>query len=514
MPFELSVIVRTDGRRIRDVVRSLDTQSLAADRFEVVVVGATEDPESADRLAGRRSNLRLGSAVDPLVGGPDVPNPRYVLELGANQRLLPGGLERLIGYAEAHQLDAVAGRQVELSRPLSSLFADDRSELVGDEAHEALASPVVLRRRNRLSVEHGRLQFDAEGARVGIQTQHPVAIDAEGEAVPALPITVERPRLQWRGRDLAVDVSGTVTAEEQEQLEPILLVRHLGTSASYILATEGSVGASTGIGGGNHRGWTASTVFSPLNAAAGGRLIPGEWQLDVIVTGSRVGSLPTRLPGSPLPVALLDDVVAVPHQRRGTLCLDVGPVGQPLIGSAAAEDSGVVESAAGSVMRIALPSWHVATRGSIRGFIALRGLRLPAVIETESGTAVLTAFVTGLAGSYPISASFGLPPLQPFGLTLEVAGTGLMWVAAMKPERPAGSTDSDAERKARRRRAKRRKRRAAHAAEAKRQPQGPLAKVRAAMPSAWEPQIRRLARIPLLRSSYRRLTRGRSAETK
>ena len=37
-------------------------------------------------------------------------------------------------------------------------------------------------------------------------------------------------------------------------------------------------------------------------------------------------------------------------------------------------------------------------------------------------------------------------------------------------------------------------------------PTGPVAKVRRALPSSWEPKIHRVAQVPALRKAYRRLT--------
>jgi hypothetical protein len=117
------------------------------------------------------------------------------------------------------------------------------------------------------------------------------------------------------------------------------------------------------------------------------------------------------------------------------------------------------------------------------------------MIETQGGTGVLTAFVSGLAGTTPILAEFGRSGMQPTGLSLEISGVGQMSIVATPPppaKKPATSAPKDRPTKRKRRK--------------KRRATGPLARLRRAVPAPLEPGVRAISRHPLARRVYRRLT--------
>ena len=504
MAVDLSVVVWVErDQSLRELVRSIDGQSLPNSRFELFLVDDGLDPtarKSIDRLAERRTNVRVARVDEDW---PRMLSDGYVLQLDPGQQLFPQTLRRLLEFAGEHQLDIVAGRQVSLSRPVPAVLLVDNPLLEGEQAAAALTGPVRLIRRNRVAVRHRVVDVQADGARVGSFASYPSSLRREEPEEPGPVVTVSASALRWVDREIVLELSGTVAAAD-DNLAPYLLLRRLGTDETYVLIAEGSVTAAGDDQG--RRVWSASTSIAPLSAAAGAPLAPGEWRVDAVLAGPTEASVPARVPESTSSSGLVGQLAIVANgQRDGILHLDVGPTRHPLISSVTADKATVIETAGGSVLEIALPDCHVASDESFDGFIGLGPLRLPAVIRTSSTRAVLTAYVSGLAGSYPLSASFGRCSLQPIGLTLEISGVGAMEVVrtkvALAPAEPAKAKRSSASKQARRRKSARRRRRAA----AKRA-RGPVARLRRALPSAWEPQIRRVASVPLLRDVYRRLT--------
>ena len=503
MAMDLSVVVLVErDQSLRELARSIDGQSLPTTRFELLVVDGGLDPTaraSIDRLAERRTNVRVARVDEDW---PRMLSDGYVLQLDPGQQLFPQTLHRLLEFAGEHQLDIVAGRQVSLDRPVPAVLLVDNPLLDREQAAAALTGPVRLIRHNRVSVRDRVVDVQGDGARVGSFASYPSSLRLERAEVAGPVVTVLASGLRWVDREIVLELSGTVDTAD-ESLAPYLLLRRLGTYETYVLTAEGTATAARDDQG--RRAWSASTRIAPLSAGAGAPLATGEWRVEVVLAGPTEASRPARVPGSTSSSGLVGPLAIVANGRRnGILHLDVGPSRHPLISSVAADQATVVETAGGSVLEIALPDCHVASDQSFDGFIGLGSLRLPAVIRTGSTRAVLTAYVSGLAGSYPLSASFGRCPLQPIGLTLEISGVGAMAVVrtkdaieAAEPSRPRKSTSS---RQARRRKAARRRRAAAKRA------RGPVARLRRALPSSWEPQIRRMASVSLLRDVYRRLT--------
>jgi hypothetical protein len=95
----------------------------------------------------------------------------------------------------------------------------------------------------------------------------------------------------------------------------------------------------------------------------------------------------------------------------------------------------------------------------------------------------LECWLTGLAGSSPLSAAFGAPA-APIGLTLDIGETGGMSVRTTPPKRPAKprAVSGGAPRS-----------------------QALVARVRRAVPAPLEPGVRRLRRLPLARRVYQAL---------
>jgi len=518
MPVQVSVVVPADVKRPPNgVLGTLDAQSLPTGSFELAILDLGLDAgqrRSLERLAARRSNVAILPADADWIA---LLNCTYLLEVGDDHRLFPETLQRLVAHADAHGLDVVAGRVVQLGQPLLATFLRDEPVLHGEARGIALSSPVRLLRRERVRREGNALTFEVAGARVGVVSSYPAA-HAPGPARQlALTLAVDPPVLAWQGADIRLLATGSVIEEDAADLTPVLLIRQVGSFLTYVLPSTGGV-----TGTGSHVRWEVTSAFSPLTAAAGGPLSKGQWQVDVALTGPTRGSAQVRLPGASLPAGLLDGLaLAVADGPRDTLHLDVGPSRLPLIEKADAAGATVTESAAGSLLRLRLPQVNVATHTPLPGFLALDRFQLPAVIETASGTAELTAFVSGLAGSYEISTQFGSAPLCPTGLTLQVSGDGTQAVlptparaevtapkvaldatpvkVRKTPSSPPRAKPAPGRPSPAKPRSTKRKKAAPKAS-------GPVARLRRAVTFALEPQTRRLRKQPLARALYRRAT--------
>ena len=505
MPVLVSVVVRTDVTRPpNEVITSVDRQSLPTTQFELVILDCGMDEElrrSIDRLTAFRPNVRVlpGDAewLEQVDG-------TFVLPISHDHRLYPESLERLVDYAEKRGLDAVAGRAVQLSRPLPAVFLRDSTELAGSARELAVAAPIRLLRRQQLHRE-GDEDRVGPAAKVGVFADYPAGFvrDAEPMGSP-IALHVGRPSLSWLGSQVRVDVSGTAKGASSEQVEPTLLLRHLESHLTYVLPSTGSMSDASEAG--LERQWQVSSTWSPLTAAAGLPLPLGQYQIDVVLSGDAQGSAPVCLPGASLAPGFLDDLIVVTAAPNDTLHIDIGGTRQALITSVSASSAEVAESAAGSLLTLPLPSAHVQTSRSIPGRIALDRFTLPATIETSSGQAVLTAFLSGLSGSYALSAQFGKAPLRATGLRVEVSGVGTMRVTETPPpaqpgpqSKPAATPPSPARIPTRNKKRKKRRRGRPVA-------KGPVARLRRAVPTSWEPSIRWLRKQPIVRALYRKAT--------
>lgn len=472
-------------------IQALDRQTFPFAEVEIVVgAGSQADTRAAlDRVAVRRSNVRVVPDADVQ----EALRGDYVVQVVAERPLFPEALERLVTFADEHGLDVVAGRVADRSRAPAAVFRADAAEIDGHDREQALGrgvgSGVVLAARRCVRVESGRVELDGAEARVGVLASYPSALGAagaDGAGVAAGPVTVSGVR--WVGADLVIALSGTDVSDQP----PVVQLRRLGDGLSFWLpATVSDAEAEPAV---------IEVRCSPLSAGADTSLGVGLWELDVAAPGSE-GAAYGIVQGRVSSAAVLDGLGLVVAGRRGApVRLDVGPTRHALLGPLAGAGATVVESARGSLLRVPLPSLHVGTNRPIAGFIGLDALKLPATIEVEEESAVLSAWVSGLAGTSALSAQFGSAPMQPIGLSLSISGIGAMSVIPT-PAPPKPKSAPVAAKKAPARTAARKKR-------SRPKPKGVVAKLRRAVPAPLEPAVRGLRRNPLARRIYRKLTRS------
>jgi len=487
------------------LMSSIDDQTVPTEAFEVIVVDCGLDQDgraSADRLARHRTNVRIVEAghdlVDTAVGG-------YTLRLRSDELLFPQAVHRLTEFAQTHSLDIVIGRTVQPGHAPSAAFLEDRVALAADAVESTLSEGAPLVAADRVRGKAGDSGIETSEARIGVLGSYPILLTVASDPAPeAGAVVVSAPAARWTASDLELQISGTVSGLNPEGLVPSVLLRHLGTQLTYVLPSAGTVTAAENEG--EPATWTAEVSFSPLTAAAGEPLVRGLWQLEVAVASPVASAGPVRIPGVELPVALLDGMIVVPdgHYRKA-LRFEVGGTRLPVVADASLNEASVTETAAGSLLRVPLRQCHVQTAGSVPGFITLDRLKVPATIETDGETAVLSAYVSGLAGTYPVAAQFGRS-MHATGLALHISGTGEMRldsvpapveppVRVRKPKSPAVT----------------KKRKPSSGQKRGRPRKGVVARVRRAVPGPLEPYVRWVAKHKAARTVYRRVTRAGSA---
>lgn len=172
-PIKVSVIVTVfnTGERLREIVASLDAQSLAGDEFEVLLVddGSTDDTLALARdLASTRPNLVVETI--PNSGWPGRPRNvgigrargEYVFFADHDDRFGPRALERLYDYAATNGSDIVYGKIVRVGRSTPYWPVWARDEPAVDIAHTATISRTVHKLYRREFLNQHELRF-AEG---------------------------------------------------------------------------------------------------------------------------------------------------------------------------------------------------------------------------------------------------------------------------------------------------------------------------------------------------------------
>lgn len=125
----VSVIVPVfnPGPSFRDLIASLDRQSLRPDQFEILLCDDGSDEATQQRLvriAEDRPHVRIlnlphsGWPGTPRNAGVEAAQGTYVQFVDQDDYLFDTALEALCDYADAHGSDVVVGREVGVGRPL------------------------------------------------------------------------------------------------------------------------------------------------------------------------------------------------------------------------------------------------------------------------------------------------------------------------------------------------------------------------------------------------------------
>jgi glycosyltransferase involved in cell wall biosynthesis len=214
------VPVYNPGAHIEDLIRSLLSQTLPQDAYEVIFVddGSTDEtPARLDELAAAHHFIRAvriprsGWPGRPRNIGTDLANGEFVLYVDNDDWLAPEALARLYARAVEDDADVVVGKVVGHGRAISSaLFAENRSRVSLDwDPLLQLLTPHKLFRLSFLRMHNIRFP---EGRRR--LEDHPFVVRAYFAAGHRISILADYPCYHWVLRSSEVNASST-------RLEPV-----------------------------------------------------------------------------------------------------------------------------------------------------------------------------------------------------------------------------------------------------------------------------------------------------
>lgn len=416
MHARIDVLARvSDIGDFRRLLVSLDAQSLSPTEFAVVAVPDGLDDAGSEllqRLAGYRPNLVVAEVGAGWTASGTTPGA-YVLPMGHDEVLLPGGLARLAD-ALGDDPDVVVARGVVPGQLTDWQLYAETTALASTYDALDFAHVAVLVRREHLSGLESTNASLGELRHAGVAAARTVrALD--GAPVLEGPSTIPEARGQspvwaeasWTDRSLAVEIDST----DETTAVSYVSLRSLDSGIDWRLAWEPRDGG-------------LRLRIDPATAADGEPLARGRWVMDLQTAAGTVHAVRWReSPGSVLLGALLVGAVKGKGER---LLLDLGATRRsPFrdLDPAAAE---IEEDARGTELRWPLPLAFVAGDEVLPAGVRLGDFPLVAQVRAGAGEAVLHAWLSGLAGRTPLAVAIAGSPYHDSGFDLEIALTGEM----------------------------------------------------------------------------------------
>lgn len=177
-PLRVSVVVPVynPGPGFDELLASLDRQTLASSRFEVLLCDDGSDEATRDRLAAAaaaRTNMRVlnlshtGWPGTPRNHGIDAARGTYIFFSDQDDRLFERGLETMCDFADRNESDVLVGKVVGVGRAIpSAIFRRDVSSAVlGDDPLLELLTPhkmfrTTFLRENGIRFPDGKVRLE------------------------------------------------------------------------------------------------------------------------------------------------------------------------------------------------------------------------------------------------------------------------------------------------------------------------------------------------------------------
>ena len=430
----------SDGTDLTQLVSGIDAQSLSYEDFDVVfVVDAPGHPQQQrlEELAARRPNVQVAIGADSLASSGA---GEWLVHVGPQAlsrpvQLRPRALELLVGHAAQSGADVVVGR-TDADGYVHDLFAGAGGAVTA----EVLGGAFAVAYRRSFAAEHGVARDVSAAARileaagkVGVFGAYPVLVDAgRPSSVADRAVTVGEVTADWVDGQLRVQLNGTARATGE-----LRFALQNADGEQFWLADSRSLVAG--------EQFTALTVIDVQTAALGAPLTNGVWELRMHVQDPAAARWSAQAPVSAArfrPAALGATLVA--PARGDSFGVDVGATSSSAVPRFAASDVSIVETAAGTVLRVPLPNLYATGTADIAGYVLLDKFKLHAVLSIEDGSASLTCKLSGLAGSAALGTQFGAGKPAPTGLSLDISPTGQMTVGKAPKKAPAKPTPSAA----------------------------------------------------------------------
>ena len=489
--------VREGGAWLGRLIESIDAQDLRYDEFGVLFLVPDLSSDAGKRLtelSGRRPNVQIAPLTADPASLARLVTGEWVLDLGTHLEaskplLFPQALSRLVAMGAAGDCQAVLGRAVTAAGNITEdLFATDRSRL--EDAAAILTAPGrVLALRRDLALARGLADPQEAGdwlagaRKTGVLGTYPSILISPPAQSPAASAAIEvrECTAEWRDGRIAVNV--TAASEDAAAGEVLFGVSQRGSGLEYWLP-----GGTTRHAGGE---LSATAEIDVRTAALGSPLADGIWTISVGAVGGPTGRhVRSPLPLTPLAPGIVDGVLVVPAQAGTAFAVDVGASRSGPVPPLSPADVAIQENARGTLLTVRLDRLAVHGEARVAGALHLGKFPLPAYLIAAGGRARIECFLSGLAGTSPLSAQFGGGKPVPAGLNLEISPVGIMTVAA------AGAGN------------------AAAAAQPQTDPGevSAITKLRRSVPAPLEPTVKSLARNKIAARVYRALSSGRPGQ--
>ena len=479
------VVMSDPGSDLSGFVRSVDAQTLPAVAFDVIVVDVSNDGSSGrlEQLVDRRPNVTVLHA-DAAVAGPDRltlaltrAEGDHVLVVAQEQRLAPRALEVLLDRATRTAADLVLGRVVTATVSGCAVLPEDADVLEVSGVDPTGCLVMVRRPILGTGAQAAALLVDlpallASAGTVSAVGRYACAIAARGAGSATGDVVLATPTSRWEEGMLQLAVAVRLREPAARPLGAWLVVARGPAEIAIPATIEWNDG--DGVMG------TASATLDPATAEGGRPLEDGSWDLLLrLVWPSREVTVPL----APCPAASAV-VAGRPHAVRaaaGVAQLDVGVMRVSVVGPVSESDAAVVESEHGALVTLAYQALHVHGDAVLDGRLMLGAFGLPARLICHDGRARLEAYVGALPGTSDVAVVVGGGKPVPTGLRLRVGSAGAMTLEEVPVADPTAPSLPTAGR-------------------------APLVqRLRRRLPDGVDPLVRRLARVPALRRTYRRL---------
>ncbi len=505
MSRSVSVVVYADRppQELSATLASLDAQTIPAAEIQVILATGSGDlARRLDRYAQNRPNVAVHHNEGPPEaskhGAAALASGDWTLILGPGvmerrARVLPEALERLTRYADEHDLDRLTGRVTYRSAAgiLDGLFTEN-AVWSGDAPDRP--EPFVLYRTAVLTDPRRHTRSG------GVLADYPsLYLDPHLSNTP--PITRSGITAHWVDGRLRVEVtlrseSAAMGGRRLHDERLRFAVHHPVTGLDFWLDTDAPTPVDPAA-----EVRVARAELDPRHAALGEPLPEGIWELWVSVIGDDHTGCRLRIPAASAPSAVLDGTLVAVARHADGLAVDVGATRYPAIGALPADGADVTESRRGSLATLLVPELHVTGEARIRG--RLHGNdSAPATLVCAEGEARVECFLSGLAGTQPLSVAFGGARPAETGLSLRIDPSGSMAIiptpVARRP-RPITVPQPEPVRSQTRSRPK--------------PPPTVLTRLRHRIPGFLEPTARRLSHNPAARAFYRRVNRSLRARS-
>jgi hypothetical protein len=455
-----SVVIDSFATSGLDALKSVDRQTLPASDLEVLLVDDGTDPAARSRLEQLVANRPHFRLIEATAGSPPgarrdaatrAATGRYLLFLDDGVVLADQALERLCAFADEHAADVCLGKTGRRGGrpPGADLFTENRPRAAKDAVlDQALGSPVLYRRaflvENRL--EHPEPTGpDAATAlarkaatrtdRISVVADHAVFADARRPKAATTPAAPGRPKARHVGTTW-VDGALRVTLQLAHRAGADGVLDGVEVLAGVVRPSDGTewLAPPADVELDRGAGLRVTATVRPQVLAGGARLANGTWRPVLVLRGAGWSQrLRVPAPEGLVRCAMCGDVVVVCHEDGGQLALDVGAVRRAVVPGVDAASATVVESARGSLLRAPVRDLDLPPGAEVHGLLRIGGLPVRAVLRADGGGATLSAWVSGLPGSYPLATRFSPAPYAATGASLEVAGDGTMTIRQVAP---------------------------------------------------------------------------------